>query len=413
MEELAYFTVLLLLTFLGGYFAAAEVALFSLPSTRVKSYQGDADPRKRLIAQLLHQPRDLLVTVFMMNTLLNIIAQNVASQMFGAEASWLLKVGVPLVLTLILGDIIPKCLGMEHNTFLSYNVAPLIAYLQNLLGPLRRLIIHITFPISRFLFFFLKKEENISRDELMHVLKTSEEHEVLNADEAELVGGYLDLQDASVRELMRPRQDVLFYNVNDPLSKLVSILVDQKCSRIPVCQGGTLENLAGIIAVKDFFLRRKKINTGEELLKHVSKPFFVPENSLARVLLRRFAERNEEIAIVVDEYGSISGLITREDVLEVVIGQISDYRDKKMLYSRQSDHEIIMSGKIEIDDFNEIFGSSITSKNNLVTMGGWLTEKLGDIPKAGTKFESDGFLFHILTAEGTRVRRVYARKLKQ
>ena len=411
MHDIIYLTVLLLLTFLGGYFSAAEVALFSLPSTRVKSYQGDSDPRKRLIAQLLHQPRDLLVTVFMMNTLLNIIAQNVASQMFGSEASWALKVGVPLVLTLILGDIIPKCLGMEHNTSLSYYVAPLIAFLQDLLGPLRRLIIHVTYPISRFLFFFLRKEENISRDELMHVLKTSQEHDVLNEEEAELVDGYLNLQDASVKELMRPRQDVLFYNVGDPLSKLISLFVDLKCSRIPVCQGNSLENLVGIIAAKDYFLRCKKIRNSDDLLQHLAKPFFVPENSLARVLLRRFSERHDETAIVVDEYGSIAGLITREDVLEVVVGQIDDLRDKSTLYSRQSENEIIMSGKLEIDDFNEIFSSSLSSKNNLVTIGGWLTEKFGDIPKAGTKFETDGFLFHVLTSEGTRVRRIYARKL--
>jgi CBS domain containing-hemolysin-like protein len=412
MEDVIYFLVLLLLTLLGGYFAAAEVALFSLPVTRVKSFQSDSDPRKRLIAQLLHQPRDLLVTVFMLNTLLCIVAQNVASQMFGSDASWLLKVGVPLVLTLILGDIIPKCLGMQYNTSLSYYVAPLIAFLQDLLGPLRRLIIHVTFPISRFLFFFLRKEQNISRDELMHVLKTSQEHEVLSENEAELVGGYLDLQDSSVKELMRPRQDVLFYNLEEPLTKLISLFVDQRCSRIPVCRGGTLENLVGIIAAKDFFLRSKNILTNDDLLNYLSKPFFVPENSLARVLLRRFAERNEEISIVVDEYGSIAGLITREDVLEVIIGQIDDLRDKKMLYSRQSSSEIIMSGKLELDEFNAIFHSDLTSKNNMVTMGGWITESYGDIPKAGTKFESDGFLFHVLAAEGTRVRRIYVRKLK-
>lgn len=411
MEDTLYFIALIFLTLLGGYFSAAEVALFSLPSTRVKGYETDSDPRRRLIAQLLHQPRDLLVTVFMMNTMLCIVAQNVASQMFGADASWMLKVGVPLVLTLILGDIIPKCLGMQHNVTLSYYVAPLIAFLQDLLGPVRRLVIHVTYPISRFLFFFLRKEESISRDELMHVLKTSQEHEVLDESEMELVAGYLDLQDSNVKSLMRPRQDVLLYNIEEPLSQLTKLFVDLKCSRIPVCRG-SLENVIGIITAKNYFLRSKKIHNSEDLLRYLKKPFYVPENSLARVLLRRFAERNEEIAIVVDEYGSIAGLITREDVLEVIIGQIDDLRDKKTLYSPQSENEIIMSGKLELDEFNAIFHSDLTSENNLVTIGGWLTERYGEIPKAGTKFEADGFLFHVLTSEGTRVRRIYARKLK-
>lgn len=403
--------ILFMLIFLGAYFSASETALFSLSNAKVKSYHSDVDPRKQLIARLLHQPRDLLVTVFMLNTLVNILIQNVASNIFGMSASWALKVGVPLLLTLILGEIIPKCLGLQYNMTISYYASPLIASLQGFLGPVRRMIIAITFPISRFLFFFLHKEENISRDELLHVLKTSEEHEILDKSEAELVCGYLDLQDASVKELMRPRQDVLFYNIDDPLSKLTWLFIDQKCSRIPACRG-SLENLVGIIAAKEFFIHCKDVSKGEELIPYLSKPFFIPENSLARVLLRRFAEKDEEIAIVVDEYGSISGLITREDVLEVVIGQIDDLRDKKTLFSRQSDTEIIMSGKLEIDEFNEIFHADLTSKNNMVTMGGWLTEKLGDIPKAGTKFQSDNFLFHVLTAESNRIRRIYARKLK-
>lgn len=410
MEFTVYLFILIFLTYWGAYFSASETALFSLPNTKIKNYQSNSDPKKRLIAKLINQPRDLLVTIFMLNTLTNILVQNVASNMFGEEAGLALKVGVPLLITLFIGEIIPKCLGLQHNVTISYYVAPLINYLQELLGPLRRVIINITFPVSRFLFFFLQKEDNISRDELLHVLKASEEHEILNKEESELVCGYLDLQDAIVKELMRPRQDVLFYNIEDPLNKLTSLFIDQKCSRIPVCHG-TLENLKGVIAAKEFFLRRKEINSGKDLIHLLSKPLFVPENSLARVLLRRFAERNEEIGIVVDEYGSISGLITREDVLEVVIGQIADQRDKKSLFSRQNDNEIIMSGKLEIDEFNDIFHANLTSKNNLVTMGGWITEKLGDIPKTGTKFESEGFLFHILTADSNRVRRIYVRKL--
>ncbi len=379
---------------------------------KIKNYETDRDPKKKLIANLLNQPRDLLVTVFMLNTLVNILLQNVASQMFGTDASMVLKVGVPLIITLILGEIIPKCIGLQHNATISYHVAPLINFLQGLLGPLRRLVINVTFPVSRFLFFFLHKEENISREELLHVLKASEEHEILNKDESELVCGYLDLQDAFVKELMRPRQDILFYNTDDPLTKLTSLFIDQKCSRIPVCKG-SLENLVGIMTAKNFFLNRKEINNGDDLTQYLSKPLFVPENSLARILLRRFAEQKEEVGIVVDEYGSIAGLITREDVLEVLIGQIDDQRDKKSLYSRQSENEIIMSGKLEIVQFNDIFDAYIDSKNNMVTMGGWLTEKLGDIPKAGTKFESDNFLFHVLTANSNRIRRIYVRKLNQ
>ncbi len=139
--------------------------------------------------------------------------------MFGNSASWILKVGFTTHCDTILGEVIPKSLGLQHNVAISDSVAPLINRLQFLLKPIRQIIIAVTYPVSRVMFFFLHKEENISREELRHVLKTSEELEVLNKDEAELVCGYIDLQDVLVKELMCPRQDVLFYDIQEPLAK--------------------------------------------------------------------------------------------------------------------------------------------------------------------------------------------------
>lgn len=402
--------LLIFLVFCSAYFSASETALFSLPVTRIKAYGNDGNPNRRLIARLLQHPKDLLVTVFMLNTLVNILLQNVASAMFGHLAGWTLKIGVPLVITLIFGEIIPKSIGMQHNIAISDIVAPMINRLQNFLTPIRRLIISVTYPLSRIIFFFLRKEETITRDELRHVLKTSEELEVLNKDEAELVCGYLDLQEALVKELMRPRQEVLFYEINEPLTKLTHLFVDQQCSRIPVCDG-SLENIIGIMSARDFFLYRKELTTKENLIVNLVKPFFVPGNMLARVLLRRFDEKKCVLAIAVDEYGSIAGLITREDILEVIIGQIKDFRDEKSLFSKQNDNEIIASGKLELDEFNAFFSSDLESENNRVTLGGWIIDQLGEIPKSGTKFENSGFLFHILTATPNRIRRIYVRRL--
>lgn len=410
--ELAFqIALLFFLLFWSGYFSASETALFSLSGTRIKAYAEEANPRRKLIAQLVQHPKDLLVTVFMFNTLTNILLQNVSSSMVGELASWALKVGIPLILTLILGEIVPKYLGLVHNIAISDLVAPTINRFQYWSKPIRQIVVNVTYPISRVLFFYLRKEETISREELRHVLKTSEELEVLSPDEAELVCGYIDLQEALVKELMCPRQDVLYYDIQDPLSKLTHLFVDRQCSRIPVCDK-SLENILGIISAKDFFLYRKELTSKEKLCERLMKTFYVPENMLARVLLRRFDENTQVIAMVVDEYGSIAGLITREDVLEVIIGQIKDYRDDSGLYSMQSDTEIITSGKLEIDEFNSLFDSDLISENNMVTIGGWLSEQLGEIPKSGTKYETNDFLFHVLSSSPNRIRRLYVRKLK-
>lgn len=412
MSDAYLLVILALLTFLSGYFSASEIALFSLSSAKVKTYRTVDNTRKRLIAHLLQHPRDLLVTIFMLNSLVNILLQNVASHMFGPAASWSLKVGFPLILTLVFGEIIPKYLGMQNNAAVSYRVAPTINFFQNLLQPLRKFTVTITAPISRFLFFFLKREESISKEELEHVLKTSESIGVLNKDEANIVGGYLNLQDSTIKEFMYHREDVAFYDIEEPLSKLIYLLVDQECEQFPVCEGD-LQNILGIITGKQYFLHRASVQTPADLIPYLTKTYYVPENTPAHVLLHRFEKEDMYFAVVVDEYGAISGTITRENLLEVVIGKVIDGREDIPLYTKAGNYEIIASGKLELNTFNDLFSCDLTSPNHMVTIAGWLLEKIGDFPKNGEKYEFEGFLFHILASEPNKIKRLYIQELKK
>ena len=315
------------------------------------------------------------------------------------------------MLLLFVGEIVPKYIGMLNNVALAHLVAKPVDFLQKLLRPLRILTINLTAPISRALFFYLKPEESISREELKHVLKRSEEYGVLHPDEAELVSGYLSLQDATVKEVMRPREDILSYNINDPLTKLLYLFLDQECTRIPIYETA-LENVLGIISAKQYFLNRDKIHSGKELLPFALKPVFVPESIPAKNLIRRFDETKQVLALAVDEYGSISGLVTREDLVELVIGDVADMRDSTALFIRVGEQEIIASGKLELSVFNELFDAELTSENNMVTIGGWLTEQLGEIPHSGSRHHLDRFAFTILAADPQRIRRLFIRKEK-
>jgi len=402
--------LLLALLLLSGFFSATETSLFSLSSMKVKAYKADPNPRKQLVATLLASPRDLLVTLIMANVAVNILVQNVSASLFGVSAGWISKVGVPLLLTLVLGDIIPKSIGLVHNTTIACKAAPSIWLFERLLGPIRRLLVAITSRISRVLFFFLKKEDEISIDELQHALRASRDYGVLHPEEAELIRGYLALQESTAKERMRPREEVLYFDLSDPLSRLVHLFVDQECSRIPVCKEG-LDQLLGVMTSRQFFLHKEDIHTVDDLLPILEKPFFVPETVPARLLLRQFYDRQDSFAIVVDEYGSISGLIALEDLVEVVIGEIVDRRDETNLYTLSGKDVIIASGKMELADLERIFDMPFSSQNNMVTVGGYLTEKMGDIPKGGAKITLDGCLFQVLAAEPTRVRRVYIRRL--
>ncbi|WP_420422531.1 hemolysin family protein [Simkania sp.] len=403
--------VLAILIIGSGVLSASETALFSLSSMRVRAYRFGKDPRGKLIGKLLLTPRKLLVTILMLNVLMNILVQNVVSGLFGTFSSWTLTVGVPLALTLIFGEVIPKSIAYPMNNWIAYHVAPFIRVMEWIVKPVRDAITFLTSGISRFFFFFLKHEKEISVEELKYALRTSKETGTVSQEEATLVRGYLNLEEDLVKELMCPRGEVLFFDINEPLSKLVHLFVDEECTRIPVCNQ-SLENILGVMTSGSFFLHQSRINTTHDLVPFLRKPFFIPESTRCRSALKQCYEKEETMMIVVDEYGSISGLLTLEDLVETVIGQIADRRDQKSHYSQSSQDIIIASGKLELTEFEEVFDYHLESPNNMATVGGWLTEQLGDIPKSGTKYQTRDFLFHVLSSDVNRVRRVYIRRLR-
>jgi putative hemolysin len=411
MTTFLYTAFLILFTLFSGYCSLALIAIFSLSTGEAKLYAQDPDKRKRLVVTLLSQPRDLLVTLLFYDIAANILIQNAAANLFGDFAPWLLKVGVPLGLTLILGEILPKTIALPFNTEIAYRVASSVNLLHRLLGPIRRLITRITTYLSRVLFFFFKKEKEISNEELRVLLRSSESYGILNREEAKLAQGYLSLTDITVKERMRPRYEILYYDLEEPLSKLIYLFVEKECSRVPVCQGD-IQNLLGILSAKRFFLHRNTIRESKDLIPYLKKPYYVPETIVVRTLLRHIFQRKEEMAIVVDEYSSICGLITQEDLFEIVVGEIADRRDDKIRYSPAGKDVIIASGKFELNEFAELFHVQLPSENNMVTLGGWLTEQLGTIPKSGTKYIWRNFLFQVLAADSNRVRRIYIRRLK-
>lgn len=403
-------TLLVLLILASGFLSATETAFFSLSTMKIRAFKEGKDKKGYLVARLISKPRSLLVTIIMLNVMLGIFIQNVVASIFGTLSGWLLNVGVPLGLTLIFGEMIPKSLALSHNAKVACLMAPVINVLEKGIAPLRNGISWITSGISYVMFFFLRKGNEVSLEELKVALRTSKKFGFLNPEEAKLIRGYLNLDDDLIKEIMNPRQDIIGFEIHDDINVLNSLFVDQECTRIPVYQNN-LENIIGIIWSSVFFLHQKKIKTGADLIPFLRKTFFVPESTPAKMLINQFYERNEVMAIVVDEYGSISGIVTLEDLVEVVVGQIADRRDEKILYTRAGEDVIIASGKLELAEFEEIFDVHLDSENNMATVGGWLMERVGDIPKEGTKVVTDEFLFHVLSSDQKRVRRVYIRKL--
>lgn len=404
MDTLFFVFILLFLTLCSAYFSGSEVALFSLPTLKVHTFSESSNSRQRKIAELLSSPRDLLVTIFILNTLVNILIQNIASHIFRFTSGWTFKVGFPLVLTLLLGEIIPKYVALHNNVAIAQWTAPSIDFLQNILSPIRRWTIAVTSPISRLLFFFLRKEPGITKEEVEHALKTAHQQKILSDQEIEIVQGYVNLLDADIKDLMRPKDEILFYDINTPLSKLTRLFADEKCTRIPVCDG-YLDNILGILSANAYFVGQPRFNAGKDIIKVLQKPIFIPEQTPARLMIKRFFRENEQFSLVVDEYGNLTGLITLEDLAEVVIGSVSDSRDQKLLYSKAGKNEIIANGRMELDELNEMFGTTFES-DNVVTVGGWLIEQLDGFPLPGTKFEKEGILFQVIAVTPRKIDRI-------
>ncbi|MDN3506227.1 MAG: hemolysin family protein [Simkaniaceae bacterium] len=406
-----FLTFVLVFLILGSaLFSSSETALFSLSSMQVQAFRKSKNRPRQLVAKLLDSPRDLLITLIMVNVILNILVQNVVSNIFGNMSGWWLNVGVPLALTLTFGEFIPKSIGIANNTRYSPKVSKFLWGVSKGIYPLRVVLVRMTSVISRVMFFFLREEKEISTDELQHALRASKARGVLAEDEAELMRGYLHLQESSAKEFLRPREEVLSFEMTEPMDRLIHLFVDQECTRIPVCEGD-IDNIVGIVASGQFFLHQESLKENADLRPLFQKPFFVPETSSAKALLDQMYEKRESLAIVVDEYGAFSGLITLEDLVEAVVGEIQDRRDEKARYTRSGKDVIIASGKLETKELEYLFDVSFKSENHMVTIGGWLTETLGDIPKNGYKHRYKNLLFHVLASDEKRVRRVYVRRL--
>jgi putative hemolysin len=404
--------LIIILTIASAFFSLSEIAFFSLPSSKIKAYRHQLDPRKRQIAKLLKQSRSLLVTIFLLNTVVNILVQNTTSDLFDPIASsWMLKVGVPLAIILIFGELLPKYIGLLYNEKISEFSAPFYEWVQNAIAPLLNAITQVANFFSRILFFYLKIEKPISQDELEHLLKTSEGRGIVHKEEAKLLQGYLSLEGKFVKDLMQPRNAIDSYDIELPLTKLIFLFSEKLLTEVPVCKG-SLDNFLGMLNVIDFFIHRNEIKSGEELCKLLHKPFYVPETTSLKHLLDQFEEREEKIALVVDEYGAISGLITKYDLIEAISKPILTSQERTADYTKVAKDAIIANGTMPLEDLVNLFGEELESLYHSVTIGGYLTEKLGFIPTAGTTYQEKALFFRILSADHTHIRKVYIQDLK-
>lgn len=399
---------LILLTLSSSFFSLSQIALFSIPSNLISYYKTSKNHKERILAFILTHPHHLLASIIFCDIAINILIQNTAATLFDFSSSWWLKVGCPLALTLIFGEIMPKAIAVPLYQKIAPAIAPIIEKIQKVMFPLLNWIIIGTNHIVNS--FIKPSSPHTFFQEIKEILNSYEDHGIITKDESYLIYGYLSLNDCIVKERMHPRNEILFYDIHQPLEELFYLFEKKHCSRVPICNQD-IQNIIGICSAKNFLLHSHNITCSHNLLEILTKPYYIPEMISAKQALSHLITKNETMGIIIDEYGSVSGIITQEDLFEIVVGEIIDRRDEKILYTRPNQDIIIASGKLDLLEIEQIFHVNLPNSNNLATIGGWITEQLGTIPITGSQFIWNNLLFQVLDSAPNRVRRIYVRKL--
>lgn len=394
---LTIIVVFLILLLLSGFFSSAEIAMMSLTQLQVGRLVKKKRRNAKRLAMLKENPHKLLETILIGNNLVNIAAAAIATalsiQLFG-DAGIGIATGITTFMVLLFGEIIPKSLAVNHRKAIALAITPILYGLQWLLTP-------IIFFIDAIASFFTKlfgepEQERITEEEVIDIVQASEQDGSLKKREREMIQSVLELDDTCVGEIMTPRLDVFCLEMHQRIVEVVDGVLESGYSRIPVYDR-LKDRLKGVVLVKDL-LRALKEGREQEILKGVMQHvLFVPESKKLDSVLREFQRKKSPFAIVVDEHGLFIGIVTIEDVLEELVGEIYDENDtvNDTVVQKLDATTFSIPGKMPIADLNDKHAFKLPVSDEYDTLGGFLMNRLGRIPLVGDQVEYDHWLFTI------------------
>jgi putative hemolysin len=429
--------VVVLLIFIGGFFAASEMALITVKRYRLQQLSEDGRRSATVAERLIEDPSRFLATIQIAITFLGFLSGavgavafsgglgNVLAQIPGLSdgaADTIAFIVVTLVIamaSIIVGELVPKTLALNFPERLALVVARPISVMQILLSPIVWLVTRVSAVLVRLLGGTERPQGGyLSTEELKLLVETGSEQGGIEEEEKEMIHGVIELGDKAVHEVMVPRIGIRAVNVDDPLDVVVDMLVRAGHSRLPVFEG-SLDNIIGILYAKDLlpYLKGNGRSNGDIDVRALVRPaVYVPESKPVDDLLHEMQVAKRHIAIVVDEYGGTSGLVTMEDVVEEIVGEIQDEYDteQEMIEDLSTDGELAfrVDGRVSMDDLRDLFGLSDDDEPDeeaYDTVGGFVVHRIGRIPLPRTELEfRDGVRLVVEGAEPRRVSKVLA-----
>ncbi|MBI4638433.1 MAG: HlyC/CorC family transporter [Candidatus Rokubacteria bacterium] len=396
---------LFVLVVCSALLTGAEAAYFSLGRARLRrmtTSRTDAGAPSPVV----EHPHELLVTLLVGITLINIgaaaIAATVAVDLFGHQVGLLVEiVGMILVLTTF-GEVLPMTLAVKHpETFLALAHRP-VAWLGAALAPVRAVLGGLTSLTVRLLGRGREAGPELTEEELRTLVDVGASEGVVEREEREMIHKVFELEDTLVRSVMVPRTDTFCLDVETPPEEILPALREHLHSRVPVYEG-SMDVIVGILYTKDLLPYVAGLPQDFDLRARLHPPYFVPESKRADALLQEFQAKKLHIAIVVDEYGGTAGLVSLEDLLEELVGEIADeYDEPERLIQRVDANTYRVAGKLPIDELNAVTGLQI-SKQDYDTVGGWVLDLFGRVPRKAERAETPDFTVTVEHVERTRV----------
>jgi len=387
------------------FFSISETALFSLQKVDREALKDDRSIGE-LIRHLLHRPRRLLAALLIGNEFANIgLSAASAALVLAAfpDLPWLNIVLVAPVLILF-GDVLPKTLGLRFARQVATRIARPLAFWNELVSPVRWVLSGVGDLILRGLGISpAPLHDSIQEDQLRTLIDQGRETGVIQPMEQEIIHRVFEFGDLPVSRLMTPRPDIFSLSVTTPWLELLEEIRTARYSRVPVWQSNP-DNIVGVLLVKDLLRHRDSPPShARQLLKLLHPAMFVPPSKRAQDLLREFRGKNSHMAIVVDEHGSISGLVTLDDLLTELVGEVLDESDvdEKEVVKLQENVWTVKAG-IDIEDFDARFNVEVP-EGDYTTLGGFVFHQLGAAPRKGDEVEWNGLHFHVSGVDGRRI----------
>ena len=422
--------ILVILILLNAYFAASEIAFISLNDAKIEKQAKEGNKKAKQIEKMLKEPSKFLATIQIGITLAGFLSSAFASETFADMLAPILNSWIPAIsigvwksisiiiitiilsfFTLVFGELVPKRLAMKHYEKISFATIGVIRAISIITAPFVKLLTVVTNAISRIFGVGENEEETVTEEEIKMMVNQGEEKGTIEESEKELINNVFEFNDITVSEIMRHRKDIFAVDMGISNEELLDELTQEeyRYSRIPVYDE-TIDEIKGILYVKDILKNIKKKNFKVKNL--IKEAYFVSQNRLINEVFKELQKNKMQIAIVVDEYGGTAGLVTMEDILEELVGDIYDEYDKEEReYEKIDDNTYMLAGSLPIYDVNKLLDAEIP-EGDYDTISGFLQEELGRIPEDEEKpvIETEKVTYKIEEYEDKRILKVKACK---